>query len=116
MLTTIILALTLAADPATTALEHARANVATAEHVTATCWTPAACDVARQLADAAQVELAAATALATPTPPAPPASVDPWQSDVYVEPFAADEVPEAVEAQAAYQLASVQTGFDDLGK
>ena len=64
----------------------------------------------------ARAELAAAVALATPGKVAPPKPADPWQVDGdYSEPFASvDVVPEYIEAQAAFDLAAVQSVLDAL--
>ena len=115
-MTALALLLLLAADPATDGTTAARANVATAEHVAHECWTPRECIVAGEMVAAARAELAAAVALATPGKVAPPKPADPWQVDGdYSEPFASvDVLPESIEAQAAFDMATVQAALDAL--
>ena len=111
MLTTLLLALTLATGlPADVA--KADRNVEIAARAQAECFDPAECRVADELMAAARAEQVAATALAT----SHHGPSDPWQSD-YSEPFASvDTVPEYLEAQAAFELAVTQNTFDELGR
>jgi len=66
MLTTIILAAMLSAQPspeAKTVLYKAEADARIAAELVSTCWTPAECVAARKLSDAAEASLSAARTL-----------------------------------------------------
>ena len=99
-----------------TGAAKASADIATAARLSAECMDPAECRVADQMLGAARAELAAALALAD-TSPRPPVhkSADPWQTDEYAEPFdSVDPVSDPTEAQAAFELAAVQSDLDGL--
>jgi hypothetical protein len=114
--TALVLALFLATAP--TGAAKAQTDIATAARLVSECMSPAECIVADELLAAARAELVAALALADVSPhPRAHKSADPWQADEYAEPFTSvDPVPEPVEAQAAFELAEVQDGLDQLMK
>jgi hypothetical protein len=117
-MTAFVLALFLATAPDGAA--NAQSDIATAARLQADCLDPKECRIADEMLAAARAELVAALALAdvSQRPKRARGPSDPWEpSDACENPFEDDDpVPDAIEAQAAFELAAVQDGLDLLTK
>ena len=97
---------------------HAERSLLDAAQAQRECFTPRECIVADQLEQAAHAELAAVQALHAPPVPRAHKPADPWQADVYAEPFTDvypmyDPGPAA--AQAALDRAVLEGALEALG-
>ena len=117
-MTDLVLALFLATAP--DGASNAQLDIATAARLQVECMSPKECAVADEMLAAARAELVAAMALADVSvrPKKARGPADPWEPrDACENPFEDDDpVPDAVEAQAAFELAAVQDGLDGLVK